>query len=378
MTGDIKAKADELIEGASTPKEKIERIAMFIIKDVREIGERSLPLGTAGYEPHDADEVLANRYGDWRDKTVLLVSLLRAAGIEADPIFVNHKNIELAEEYPGLKQFNAFWVMVPEYDNGPIWINPMANHCRFGYCPYGFGFKALLVTEKESLLMVLPDFPAEQNISICRAQLELKPSGDIEGAIICDLDGYFDLRARGRLKNATPKEVEQYFMMAANAIGEGTLNREHKLSDLKNLLEPVQLAQKYSAPELGVVQGNMMVFRAPEIPFSFADMPIDLGQVARQYPVELSSKLVLRTEGTIELPEGYHAVYVPGEFTVENELGSWTTIYAFDSDKGLITYRSTVKLTDKWIDPQEYATFKQSHDSFSSPKNRLILLEKDS
>lgn len=377
-TGAIKAKADELTADAKTSKEKIERIGLFVIKEVREVGEWSLPLGMAGYEPHDADEVLANRYGDWRDKTVLLVSLLRAAGIEANPMFVSHDNVVLAEEFPGLKQFNAFWVMVPEYDNGPIWINPMADHCKFGYCWYGFGYKALLVSETESQLTALPEIPTEENIAMRRAELQLLPTGDLEGTISCQLDGYFDLRTRSRLKNSTPKEVEQYFQMAANAIGEGTLNREHKLSDLKDLMEPVQVAQKYSSPEMGIVQGDMMIFRAPEIPFSFADMPIELGQSTRLYPIEFTSRLVLKTEGSIKLPEGYRAIYLPSEFTVENELGSWTTKFSFDEQRGMVTYHSTVKLTDKWIDPQEYTTFKQSHDKFSSPKNRLILLEKES
>ncbi len=43
----------------------------------------------AGYRPHPAAEVCQNRYGDCKDKAVLLCTMLRAVGVDAYPILVN-------------------------------------------------------------------------------------------------------------------------------------------------------------------------------------------------------------------------------------------------------------------------------------------------
>ena len=125
--GAIAQKAAELTKGATTADDKIRRISLCVIKDIRGVGEWSLPLGLAGYEPHDADVVLANKYGDWRDKTVLLVSLLKAAGIECYPQFVHLDAPPLAQEYPSLKQFNAIFVYVPSYQGKPLWMDSFAD-----------------------------------------------------------------------------------------------------------------------------------------------------------------------------------------------------------------------------------------------------------
>nr|WP_229425678.1 transglutaminase domain-containing protein [Massilia sp. Se16.2.3] len=56
----------------------------------------SLSLGENSHRPAPPAEVLARRYGDCKDKSLLLVTMLRALGLEADPVLVSvalHKNM---------------------------------------------------------------------------------------------------------------------------------------------------------------------------------------------------------------------------------------------------------------------------------------------
>jgi len=375
--GKIKKKAKELSKGAKSRKDKITNISLFVIEEIRDVGERSLPLGLAGYEPHDADEVLVNRYGDWRDKAVLLVSLLKAAGVEAYPSFVHRSSPELAEKHPTLKQFDAILVHIPDFDGEPLWVDTFSDHCFFGYFPDGQASQALLVRDDGCNIIPTLETTPTFNHSNSKVEIYLKPNGDVEGSIACELAGYFDWRTRSRLKEATPKKVEQYFHTSANSIGEGSVNQEYKTSDLTNLTEPVRVAQSFHTPELAIVEGDMMVFHTPSVPFSFANVPVALGQEMRQYNFELNSKLLLETEGYIYLPDGYKAVYVAEPFTIENEYGSWSASYTINEAGDAIHYQSAVTLTDTSIDPEEYLEFKQSYDHFNKPKNTLILLERE-
>lgn len=374
--GDIKEQAEALTDGASTREEKIKRIALYVINDIREVGEGTLALGIAGYEPHDADTVLMNKYGDKRDKTVLLVSLLKAAGIDAYPVFINSREPEFAEEHPSLKQFNAICVYVPDYEGEPLWINPFADHCHFGFFPRGQGTKSLLVTEDSYEILTTLETDADDNFAHNTFELHLKANGDVEGSIASKLSGQFDFQARARLKNAVPKKVEQFFVSSVNAIGEGSRNVEYKMSDLKKLDEPVKIAQTFTTPELGVVEGDMMIFRAPDVPFGFASAPMAFGESMRFFNFEIDNELTMKTEGVIYLPDGYKAVYVAEPFVVENEHGSWSTEYKLNESGDAIEYATQVRLVDTMIDTDEYFEFKKIFDDFSKPKNKLILLEK--
>src|SRR5208282_779466 len=77
VTPAIQAKAAELTKGLTTDDEKIHAIYNFVSLKFHYIG---LDFGIGRYQPHAADDVLDNGYGDCKDKHTLLASLLKAAG----------------------------------------------------------------------------------------------------------------------------------------------------------------------------------------------------------------------------------------------------------------------------------------------------------
>jgi len=375
--GDVAKTAKKLTKGLKTDKEKIEAISLYVINDIRDVGEGSLPLGIAGYEPHGADVVLKNKYGDWRDKSVLLVSLLKSAGYDCAPVFIHRSEPKTALDYPSLKQFNAIYVYVDDFGGEPLWVNPFADHCPFGYFPAGQGTKAFLVHENTFELIDAPEYPAERNRSSAKFELAFEENGDAKGNLVCELEGYFDFRARSRLKDATPKKVEQYFDAAINTVGEGSRSVDFRTSDFDNLTEGVKIAQNFETPELGILQGDMMIIYAPAIPFDFAVPPVASGEAMRFYDFEVDSDLWARSEGTISLPKGFKAVYIPDEYTIENEMGAWTTRYTVSDDGSSVDFVNEIKILDTTIDPDEYLSFKQYYDEYVKPKNNMILLERN-
>ncbi|WP_416397125.1 DUF3857 domain-containing protein [Allohahella sp. A8] len=58
----------------------------FVQNEIRYV---SLSFGSNAFRPHRPDEVLEARYGDCKDKTLLLLHLLQAIGIEAQPALVS-------------------------------------------------------------------------------------------------------------------------------------------------------------------------------------------------------------------------------------------------------------------------------------------------
>jgi transglutaminase-like putative cysteine protease len=74
-----------------------------------------LDFGIGRYQPHAADDVLDNGYGDCKDKHTLLATMLKAVGIDAWPALI-HATRKLDPEVPSPAQFNHVITVVPRGD----------------------------------------------------------------------------------------------------------------------------------------------------------------------------------------------------------------------------------------------------------------------
>ena len=95
----IKVKAEELIKGRATEKEKAQALYEYVAKNFRYV---SLSLGQGRYQPHAATDVMVNQYGDCKDKHTLLASMLAATGLRAYPVLMNSsRKIDVDMPSPG-------------------------------------------------------------------------------------------------------------------------------------------------------------------------------------------------------------------------------------------------------------------------------------
>jgi hypothetical protein len=82
----VQALADSLWASSGTQDVFVAAAARWVQDEVRYFG---MELGDASHVPHQPSLVLQRRYGDCKDKTLLLVSLLRARGVQAWPALVS-------------------------------------------------------------------------------------------------------------------------------------------------------------------------------------------------------------------------------------------------------------------------------------------------
>lgn len=122
----IRAKVAELIRDRKTDQEKIEALYEFVAKNFRYV---SLSLGQGRYQPHPAAEVLANQYGDCKDKHTLLTSMLIAAGLRAYPALMNSSR-KLDPDVPSPGQFDHVISAVP-LGNETLWADTTAEVAPF-------------------------------------------------------------------------------------------------------------------------------------------------------------------------------------------------------------------------------------------------------
>lgn len=124
----------------------------FVQDEVRYLGFES---GINSHKPHAPSQVWNQRFGDCKDKSLLLVALLQLKNIEAFPLLVNTRlNKEVANKIPSHHVFNHCIVWY-QYNGETKIIDPTINNqggdWKNRYCPdYGSGL--LLSTEPSSMI----------------------------------------------------------------------------------------------------------------------------------------------------------------------------------------------------------------------------------
>lgn len=94
----IKTLADKIRREHTTSDGRLTAAIRFVQDDIRYLG---IEMGRNSHEPHQPSETLEQRWGDCKDKALLLSALLRELGVEAYPALVNTKlRARLAERLP--------------------------------------------------------------------------------------------------------------------------------------------------------------------------------------------------------------------------------------------------------------------------------------
>jgi transglutaminase-like putative cysteine protease len=116
-------------------------VIRFVQDHVRYLGFEG---GINGYKPHSPVKVYEQRFGDCKDKSLLLTSLLEARGIEAHPMLINtsYKH-QLKDRLPGTKIFNHCVVQIiyngQKINIDPTWSQQGGDLNNYSFPNYGVG-----------------------------------------------------------------------------------------------------------------------------------------------------------------------------------------------------------------------------------------------
>ena len=130
ITPEIEAKTEELLRGVWSREEKIRRLYEYVATQIRYLG---FELGIWAIKPYPASAVLKEGRGDCKDKTTLLSTMLKHAGIASYPVLISAGDSrEIVKEVPSLAYFNHMILAVEgEKDDELLWLDATAETCAF-------------------------------------------------------------------------------------------------------------------------------------------------------------------------------------------------------------------------------------------------------
>lgn len=155
-----------------TGKEKIKKALSFVQGEIRYLG---VELGVNSHKPRQPDDVVTKRFGDCKDKTLLLIAMLEPFGIKAYPALVStYGGRNLPDELPSPSVFNHVITRV-ELDGQVYWLDPTRSLQfgeleRLGYYSYDnaliVGHPTLTLAKMPLAPKILPSIHTVEHINI--------------------------------------------------------------------------------------------------------------------------------------------------------------------------------------------------------------------
>ncbi len=136
----------KVVAPSDAPSAKADKLLAWIRDRVRYVG---VEFGESSIVPRTPAETLRNGYGDCKDQAVLLVALLRAAGLSPRVALLDAGPRETIDaSLPALNVFNHAIVVLP--GQAPLWIDPTATRARAGELPVGDQGRYALIADEET------------------------------------------------------------------------------------------------------------------------------------------------------------------------------------------------------------------------------------
>jgi len=237
------ALAAEIAQAHPSPADRL-RTAY---EDVSALRYVAIELGIHGFQPRSPDTVLANNYGDCKDKATLLVALLTKLGIPAEFALVN-RGSSTDPSFPGW-QFNHAMVHVPASEGIPEqWLDATDGTTPPGFVgPGDLGRNALVFSSDHSNFLIITD--SKQATSISDSWIvSQQPDGSWKGQLERKLTGLADETLREELRPLTPIQrinwLQTYFGKLSGDMEFSNLT----ISDLSNLEVPLTVMIEVQSP----------------------------------------------------------------------------------------------------------------------------------
>jgi transglutaminase-like putative cysteine protease len=344
VTPEIQAKAGELTKGLATDDEKLSAIYRFVSVGIHYIG---LDFGIGRYQPHSADEVLGNQYGDCKDKHTLLAALLKAAGYQAWPALI-HAAQKLDAEVPSPGQFNHVITVVPLGDR-LIWLDTTPE-----VAPYQLLLPVL--RDKQALVIPIgkppvllttpadPPFPQEQHFSVVA---KLGADGILNAHIVQKYRGDSEVLMRTVFRQTPQSRWKELMQRLSYVLGFGGEVSNVTASPTEDLSRPFEVSYDYLRKDYADWEHRQVLAVLP--PFGIESAANRSEKVPKE-AIYLGGPGELLYESQLELPVG-DTVFAPNDLDLVESFAEYHSKNqvengALKTTRRLVLKKSEVPLSD--------------------------------
>ena len=364
--------ASELVSGSDSKEKKIKAIFDYIQEQIRYI---SIAIGTGAFKPHLCADVLEYGYGDCKDMTSLLITLLKATNIQAFPALLSTKGHRtLLADMPKVKQFDHVVVTVPLNDEY-IWLDPACRNCQFGQLPFeDQKTSALLIKPDGGELTVTPETEEDENVARTFWEIKLNSDCSASGNLIIDATGQEQLAFRASLTELKPQRRRKALTGFLSSWLVDPYLIEYEFRNFEEKDSNILIEANFAAGRFGVKDQDKLFLPVNLNTQSYLNLMFPHEQ--RDFPVLFDYKFINVDEMALQIPAEFEIDHLPKDIRLDEAFGLFESTYKLEEDK--IIHKRVFVRRKVYLPVERYTQLKDFYDRAAEEDNRRIILKRRS
>ena len=386
-TPEIAAKAKELTAGAPDFYTKLSRITDYIQKHIRYF---IVARGIGGWQAHYASDIYRNGYGDCKDKTTLLISMLDAVGVRAYYFHVDSERGIIDPNAPSLMGNHMITAIeLPEGEsdarlmarvkaaNGKTLLifDPTDEETPVGLIRAELqGAWGNISAGDASQVLRMPVLAPESSGLTRKGVFTLAADGSIAGDVHETFVGDDATNERWFLKDSDAKEVRETLEKNVAADLPNVAFKGYEFGGAPNLDQPLKLDLHVEAATFAHPSGPLLLVR-PRVLGSHARATPDIMEgKERAYPIEIGHPGRWRDSFDIALPAGYVVDEMPDPVDVDVNFASYHS--AITAKDNVLHYERDYVVKDVEIPATKADDFRKLESAIYADERGTAVLKK--
>jgi hypothetical protein len=366
---EIKQKVLDLTAGSNDTLSKLQALTGFVQKEIRYV---AIEIGIGGFQPHPAESVFTNRYGDCKDKATLLAAMLHEIGIDSLYVFVNTDRGVIAPDSPPGLNFDhvilaiplpagvpdtGLWAVVTHPRYGRLLLfDPTSTLTPLGYLPWEEQANYGLLTSADGGEVIrMPLLPASANRLGRTAHLTLSPTGSISGSVEEFRQGDPAEESRFRLLGAQGADRAKVFESFLGTFLAGFTLTQASVGNLNDSDKMLVLNYQFVAPNYAQSAGDLLLVRPRVLG---AKVSTILEEKERKYGIEFPTATQQNDLFEMTLPPGYVPDELPPPVKIDYDFASYSSKVEMVG-ANVLRYTRSYQLKDVTIPPERLGDLKK-------------------
>ncbi len=366
---ELKPLVDSILAGKTSDFEKVAAIYQWVQESLKYVAFEE---NYRGFRPYDPRKVINARFGDCKDMSAVLFSLMRVAGLPAYLAWVGTRDIPYKYSEWATSQVDNHMIAVYHTADTTLFLDGTGS-----YTP--FGFPTSMIQGKEVLIGLSKDAYALVQVPVISAaanqiydSLHLRWNGRfIEGVAMRDVTGYFKSDYSHLYQHLDEQELRKrlssHLEFGNNAFSVQNANFENGLR--KDI--PTRINYNFTLKEYAVLFDDELIINF-NLDKSF--LKLRDNSEMRQAPIELEKNAAIHREIHFLIPEGYALKSLPENTEISTSGFHFKINYEQEADK--IIARSQLINDKLLINPVELADFSTFINSLGNTYRQAIILKK--
>ncbi len=357
---------------AARNRDLLETFYAFVASDIRYV---AWEFGVHGYKPYNASTIFARRFGDCKDKSILLNTMLGRQGVPAYPTLLFSGDVPMRQDLtlPLVSHFNHCISYVPNPSPGSAgqFLDGTAEFSGVKDLPSGDrGRGSLVVKEGVAEIIRIPEAKPEENQFVRELKIDLSLSGPsrIQGRFAATGDFAALTRQRYRNTDKSPSVLESVF---TNRIGQ-TKVRSSFFSDMSDLSIPVEFGFELAVEGVAVAGAQELFIPAVRFPSDFSAYS---AANSRRFDLVLPAPFRRLEETVLSLPENVELLELPENIMMEEPFARYELLFEMRGENEIVIRRD-LALSHRRVSSSDYPAFREFSLQMARGEERRIRLRR--